>query len=396
MAAFKNLLLRVHHSIPPEFRKYYGFLGLMVENLKKSFSPVYLASCVERESGEFIKVLYIGWDTKLFQYWLGRFCDEPGDINRQLLIVRWRISHWLLRQKKGADLVFVENPMREESGLDHGFILPVWMEMVIDLQKSLSKSRMRNIVRNIKKYGLTYEIRKDIEDFDLFYRNMYVPFSLQRHGANAEIADYKHFAGKFRNESSMLFFIIADQKSVAGAYVELKENQQRLSAFGILDGSEEYYNQGVLGALYFFIIHYFYERGEDMLLVGNSRPVVFDGVSEYKRQIGAAPYEKDLKGRKKLRFMLMNSSIPVVNILKNNPLYIFNNQYLQMVLFFDEHDFKSKEQFMTFFKRIHPEQVNKLNIIINGSDQLIKKWMMEEGIVHSTFYDSDLLLPSMI
>ena len=61
--------------------------------------------------------------------------------------------------------------------------------------------------------------------------------------------------------------------------IEKRNKMYRLSAFGIKDACDHIYKMGVIGALYYFVMKHYLEKGSDSLKIGKSMPVIFDGVS---------------------------------------------------------------------------------------------------------------------
>ncbi len=378
----KHIVRRIHHSIPPEIRKSYRFLIVLVNALRKYLLPVYQCTFMERESGEAMRLVYMGWDHKMLHYMVARFTDDAPEIKRLARRTPGSICRHLRGSTSNADITLVESyGLPGRCGWNKGFLMPHWMEMEVGMETFEGKSRTKNILRNIRKYHLGYEVRTRMEDFDLFYHRMYVPFVRARHGLSSDVADYKHFAGKFRKQESMLFFIVVDNEPLAAAYIEDKGEVHRLSAFGVLDGSEEVFRMGVVGALYYFVIRYFGERGETTLMVGNSKPFVLDGVTEFKRQIGGSPHLKDLPGQEKLWLIPSAASAVSRQALKANPVYHLLDGTLGMAVFIDEKDFADQDQFRKYFKRLNCEQVTFATVYCLEPPDRIRTWLEEEQAV---------------
>jgi len=324
-------------------------------------------------------LVHIGWDRALFHYWLDRLSDGDKKLSRIRWVMLWGVSRYLERNQEDVDLAIMESTKKEKGRrYSVGYLLPRRIELEVNTESSLKTSRMRNITRNIKKHALEYEVRKGVEDFNLFYHRMYTPFTAKRHGASANIADYKHFVAQFQNEPSSLFFVMINNEPVAAAYIEEKDEMSRLSAFGVLDARDDIYGKGVLGALYYFFIQYYREKGMDSLLVGNSMPVVFDGVTETKLQIGAAPHRKDLSNKQKFYFIPLNSSLAINTILKYNPLYHLENDVVEIAVFVEDKDYQEKSDFLQFFKRLYSDRVDQTTIFCLDHHQRIQQWILEE------------------
>jgi len=382
----RSFAFRIHHAIPPGIRNSYRFLIVFLRKLGHYIIQINHYRCHMEKTGETFHLTHMGNDRRLLAYWLNRICDTHEKIGQRRNIPRSNISRYLDQHEELADLTLVETAKSADHRfLPGSYLLPRWMEMEVDVNTSLKKSRMKNILRNIKKYSLEYEIRKGMDAFDLFYHQMYVPFTQKRHGSSAEISDYKHFSGKYRKEDSELFFILKDQQPVASAYIETKNQRFRVSAFGVKNADEQVFRMGVIGALYYFVMTFYQELGVGSILVGNSMPVQFDGVTEFKMQIGAVPYEQDLKGKEKFFLRPLFSNPAVFRTLKSNPLLHLIDGVLNVAVFAEDKDFETKELFLKFARRLKTAQIAKMVIHYQNSITRVREWCVEEGLDHIEF-----------
>lgn len=382
----RNLIRKVHHSIPPQIRNSYVFIIVFIRRIGNYFMPLRFYIIKDNDTGEHFTFVHIGWDTKLCYYWLNRFSDEFETGLKSRTIATWNITKFLKNNKEKIDIAIIESTEKAISGkYPYSFLLPRWMEMGIHIESTLKKPIIKEITRAIKKYSLKYEIREGIESFDLFYHKMYKPYLLKRHGIAADIAEYKHFSHKFQTENCVLFFIIRENEPIASAFIEIKKNGYRLSALGIKDGNKELLKMGVIGALYYFVMLYYYNKGAGYLFAGNSMSVVFDGVTEYKLHLGAKPYLDDLDDRSKYYFMPMNTKPFVVKILKSNPLYYLSDCTLNIALFISDEDFDSKEEFFKYFNRVKTKNVERTKVFCFNNPTKVIQWIHEENIANIEF-----------
>jgi hypothetical protein len=329
--------------------------------------------------------MHIGWDNKLQSYWLDRLGNNYKHIKSNKILSIYT-SRLLNRSKSKVDLVLVESGKNAKSNAyKNGFMLPRWMEMIVDIESSLKKSRIKNIVRNIKKHKLAYETRNSNEDFDVFYHQMYRPFSIKRHGEAAEIADYRHFANKFRKGHSTLFFITKNDEAIASAYVEINNNMPRISAFGVKNASDEIFKLGVIGALYYFIMLHYLNKGIENAFVGNSMPLLFDGVTEFKMQIGAMPYLKDLANKQKTFLIPFSSNAHLIKTLQYNPLFHLTNDRLNISSFNATNHFFNKEDFLKYLKRIKWNNAEKFTFYYHNNKTVFDEWLDNTEIPNIEF-----------
>jgi hypothetical protein len=376
-----NLIRKIHHSIPPEIRRSYRFVVVIANRISEYILPVYHCACRNEETGEDLSIVQIGWDKKILHYWLSRFSEQQNEIERLRWITVWRIHRYLVRRKNKFELAIVDSSSKSlVMKFSMGFMVPRWIELVLNIEQVSKKKKFHNIRRNITKQSMTFEVRYSMEDFDLFYHHMYAPFVRDRHGAQADVADYKHFSSKFRREKAALFFIIWNDKPVAAAYVEEKGDISRLSAVGVLEGNQDIYRMGVVGALYYQVILHYREQGMKSLLLGKSMAVLFDGVTEFKRQFGAVPYLKDLSKQGSYHIIPVKATPASIGFMKRNPVFYFQDDALCIAGFVDRDDFADKSEFLRHFKRFYPAQVEKTTLYCFGDSQQIKEWLLEEGM----------------
>jgi len=384
-----NLIRKIHHSMPPGIRKSYRFVRVMAEKISQYILPVYHCSATDSETGEVLSMVQVGWDKKLMHYWLDRFSDQHGELIRRRWITVQGIPGYLASKKIDSELVIIDSSASTlAKRLPGGFQLPRWMELIMDIESVTRKKKFHNIRRNIRKQSLDYVIRNSSEDFDLFYHHMYTPLVRNRHGAQADVSDYKHFASKFKNENANLFFIILNDEPVAAAYVEDNRDFIRLSAVGVLEGNREIYRLGVIGALYYFVILYYREKGRKSLFLGKSMAVVLDGVAEFKREFGATPYLEDLGNQSKYYLMPMKETDVLTRMMKRNPVFNLQDQQLNIAGLVDVNDFGDKMAFLKHFKRFYAAQVERTTLYCKGDTSQIRMWMQEEGLDHIVVKES--------
>ena len=376
---------------------YYRNISLFIRKKGNYIIPVSSYIIKDSESDELFTFLFIGWDHKLCYYWLNRF---PGDfeIRPEIKnIASWNIPEFLEKNNGKFDLVIIESTKKARPGKYPGsFLLPRWMEMELDTESFLKKSSRKNIKRRIKKYSLGYEIRTGIEAFDLFYHTMHKPYILKRHGPSANLPDYKHFHSKWFYTQWVLFFLTWENEPIAAKFIGLKQGRYRSIFIGIKDGNDEFVKMGAIGALSYFSMLYYYEKGIKSLLAGASMPVVLDGVNQSKMQLGAQPYLKDLEKRSKYYFIPFTTKPLTIKILKSNPLFYLSGGTLNIALFLSAEDYQSKEDFFKFLNRLKTNKIKMTRVICFDNPEKIIQWMNEENITGIEFikYAGKSVFPS--
>ncbi len=377
-------------KIPGKINGYYRKIDLFFRKGGNYIIPVSSWIIKDSENDELFNFLFIGWDQKLCHYWLNRF---PGDFEARpeiKNIASWKIPGFLEKNNGKYDLIIIESTNKAQPGKYPGsFLLPRWMEMELDIESFIKKATSKTIKRSIKKYSLEYEIRTGIEAFDLFYHTMHEPYIRKRHGLSADLIDYSNFHRKWFNTRWVLFFIKRENEPVAAAFIGQKYGKYRLFFLGIRDGSDEILKMGAIGALYYFFMLYYYEKGIKSLLAGVSMPVVSDGVTQSKMRLGAQPYLKDLKKRSKCYFIPVTPRPLILKILKLNPLFYLSGGTLNIALFLSAEDYQSKEDFLKFLNRLKTTKVKKTRIFCFDNPEKIIKWTIEENITGIEFLKYD-------
>jgi hypothetical protein len=323
-------------------------------------------------------VITIGWDRKLRNYWLQRLYGNDFSLKKRMLLPPGRIDSLLSDRASDADLAIVDlpEPLKEIS-VGNAYLLPHWMEFVIDLEEAFIKLRIKEILRRIRKYAIEYEFRYQKKDLDFFYHKMYRPLIMKNHGHAAELAKYDYFYSRFSKKKLVMMFLKSNGETVAGSVLERGEGFNRILAFGVVDGNMEIVRTGVHAAAYYFTMQMVRDEGGKQLLCGSAMPVPLDGVTQFKLRMGAKPYRKDLKGRRKYHVVLLNHSPGVSSAMKNNPLFHLSGEDLRIAAFMDPDDFKQPKEFNQYLKLISTEHVDGITCYILSNREKIEQWIKD-------------------
>jgi hypothetical protein len=373
-------------KIPRRINGYYRKIVYFFRAKGNYFIPASSYIIKDGQSGENLTFLFIGWDQKLCYYWLSRFSGDFETRSTGTNIAKWNIPAYLDKNKEKFDIIIIESDRKAVSGKYPGsFMLPRWMEMELDIESFIKKSASKEIKRRIRKYSLTYEFRTGIEAFDLFYHTMYKPYIQKRHGSASDLTDYEGFHRKWFKTQWELFFIIRENEPVAAAFIWFNQGSYRLTFAGIKDGSDELRKMGVIGALYYYFVNFYHEKGFKSLLAGAVMPVVSDGVFQSKMQRGAQPYLKDLEKRKKFYFIPVTRTPLAIRILKANPLFFLSGGNLWIALFICAEDYQSKEDFFKFLYLLETSGIKKITITSFDDPEKIIRWINEGNITGIEF-----------
>jgi hypothetical protein len=142
---------------------------------------------------------------------------------------------------------------------------------------------------------------------------------------------------------------------------------------------------GAIGALYYYFMVFYYDKGLKSLLAGLVMPVAMDGVAQNKMRLGAQPYLKDLEARSKFYFIPVTANPLTLKILKSNPLFYISGETLKLAIFLSAEDYQSKEDFFQFYNRLKNSRVEKTRIFCFDNPEKIIKWTLEENIAGLEF-----------
>jgi hypothetical protein len=234
-----------------------------------------------------------------------------------------KISKELARE---ADLVIIErnNLLNWTPTYGDWVTSPTWVRMVIELNpnddwatvESGFKKHSKNI-RRFKKSGFTYRISRSMEDFDLFYDQMYVPLVTQRHTVDAFVDSRKHLLKLFK-QGFLLMILDQDGNPIAGDLDHINGDTLFGIACGVRDGDQNLLEEGALSAIYYYALQWCHENGIRRCDIAEVRPFIEDGVYQYKRRWGYQP-TRELWNTREWLLWVPNHAPAATNWLNKHP-----------------------------------------------------------------------------
>ncbi len=254
-----------------------------------------------------------------------------------------------------------------------GFIIvPEWIDAVLDTTNpfeeifaTCSKITKKNI-KNIKKYGYTYEIHSDKKMLDFFYSRMFYPYISRRHDELVPPLHYKYIKSLLYNCKVLL--IKNKSQYISGGLIEKNKGFTNLPCMGILDGRNDLLKQKASFVLTYFHIISSNELGIKKLKFGNARPFLDDGGLRYKKKWKMKlKVSNDMFGIFGLKILKFNDSIS--SLLLNNPFIFLDGGNLEEIVFVNEYHF---EEFNNIRKKHQVKGLSDLilfniNVISNES-----------------------------
>lgn len=170
---------------------------------------------------------------------------------------------------------------------------PDWIMHVIDLPTSseelLSGRRIhgpRRRIRQAEKNGYKFRFTRSLDDYYLFYDEMYLPFVQARHGEHALIVPMKDQRDRWFKPGGLIL-VTKDDKPVAGSLVIRTGKMAFGIEMGVLNCDPGLLEAGVIAFLQWGTILWCYEKGVRHLNLGGSKAYCANGSFDSKAKWGA-------------------------------------------------------------------------------------------------------------
>ena len=279
---------------------------------------------------------------------------------------RWQIDRTVKEKGYQCSLMVLEAPESFRRLLrKNSFYIPGWIFGEVDISDDsslLKNSSLQSDLRRIRKNGLNFEIRNEIDQLDNFYHNMYIPYISKAHANRAIIMDYDFMVHEFGKCDLLL--IKKENLYIAGCLISYREDEPRLWSLGVKDANTTYIHDGAIGALFYFAVRHLKERGYKKVNFGLSRPFMNDGVLRYKKKWGLK-----IIGADKIGFMIAPLSLAEATrgFLCNNP-FVFQNgdKHFNGAVFIKNEGSFTENDFKKLYKDYYFQGMTSLNIYFDG------------------------------
>jgi hypothetical protein len=262
------------------------------------------------------------------------YAEEPVWTHVSASLI-WDLPRKLASLGRDADLVVVR--VDGVSGAlffpEDYFTIPEWVVHVLTVPESLAdippgRRRVKGMVRN---RGFSPVVSHEMDDFEMFYRTMYVPYISRRFGAQALLRSFDNHRRIFEGNGGLLF-VEWKGRYVAGVLYKVEGETFYFHVIGVKDGDFGYVERGGLTALFYFTIVQAGELGCQQVHFGGTRPFLDDGVFQHKKRWGMSiKRHQHIFHDFKLR--VCNLSPAVLAFLADNP-FVFRDvkQFSGLVL----------------------------------------------------------------
>ncbi len=292
------------------------------------------------------------------------------------MLKRWKVwipdlKRVLNKYSDSIDICIAVLPNNYESRFagQYAFKGPDFVRQVINTSGSWEEiiktfhQKKRQFSNNAeRKFGLSYQISHDLDDFDLFYNRMHLPHIRNQFDTFADIDSYEDMRGYFLK--GFLLLVVADGVKMAGALCLIENDTLIFRRSGVLDGNEEYRKKGAQLALYHFNIRYAWEQGISKVDTMGSRPFLNDGVYRTKREWGASvsPYDETDSS---VYYFIPRYSPEIATLIENNPLIVQTGKGLSGLISRSEAPNLSSEDKKDLAKKFHSPGIGSLLLLEN-------------------------------
>jgi hypothetical protein len=285
---WKELFWGLYDCLPVEVDRILSLRQPYVQLLKNLSVPVSILRGPTHLEGSEGTVIAAGPETQIL-YFIPHFFQKKPNWERIGNIPLWNLPRALQSMRSTADLTVIHTDRlsaRFLFGADY-LAVPEWVGSMLEVPGDISElSRgnpgLKSDLRAVRLNNFTSDITYSDSDFDFFYSNMYVPFTLKRYGEQSKIENYYKLRRCSRNGG--LLWARQNDKPVAGGVFQRAEATLRFLVLATLDGDWQIVKRGGIAALYLFIIRHAKELGFSLVDFGGSRPSLNDGLLRYKRK----------------------------------------------------------------------------------------------------------------
>lgn len=280
----------------------------------------------------------------IIPYFVENFCGNTDTIKIKRIYI-WELVKFVKEYDNEENIILVDIHKCFVRLFEDGFLVPPWIRQVMDLDKPIDKLLKKKEFKKARKFHC--EVLKDLYNLKYFYENMYVPYIKRRHTDSAYIESFEYLE-RILKRGELLFIKLGDQYVAAGLY-EIIDDTYVFSKVGVLD--DFFVKEGALLATYYFGILRAKDINAKIVDLGQSRPLLSDGVLRHKRQMGARICEDKMVNR---MFYLKN--------VYRNPFICIEDEKLKAVVFSDKDKFIAEHSMSGLeFKIIDDNNVNKSN-----------------------------------
>jgi hypothetical protein len=215
------------------------------------------------------------------------------------------------------------------------FVLPI-VDFSLSLNQSLAtivrkaSRRRRRDLRKLKALDYSYTVCRNCpEDFDLFYRTMYLPFTEQRYKRAALFISYIESKARFQRNGGILF-VEEEGMRTAGILFQIRGKTMYALSLGICSGNNGFQKSLAGTAALYYLILWAKKNGLATLNYGPTLPFFSDGVFVYKKEWGMSISTRAHYGFWTLKINTLSKG--TIFFLKKNPFIMSEKGKMRAVV----------------------------------------------------------------
>lgn len=190
-----------------------------------------------------------------------------------------------------------------------------------ELRLRIPKNMRKDVTRLMREHNYEYEVSHNQEDFDHFYRKMYLPSTKDLHGELAEPTPYAEAAEYFKH--GWLYKITRQGEYICGRLAYVKHGVVYLKLIGLKDADLNLRRDGIHHATTYPLLLDLNERGFKFVNMGQTAPFSGLNLFQHKRRWGTIleplPYEPF-----QYWFRFYQNTPAVAQFMQANPLVCLN------------------------------------------------------------------------
>lgn len=209
-------------------------------------------------------------------------------------------------------------------------LLPLRLLHIVDVQRewddlwlTFSKSARKQDVRLTRKYGYEYEISHHEKDFEMFYKDMYLPTISDRHGELASITPITESLRYFRH--GFLLMVKRDGRFVSAGLCTMRQKMVSLAETGVIDGDFQLTREGAVASIYYFLVQWAHQQGLHSVSFGGCWPFLNDGIFQFKRKWGTT-VRVSPRENKRIWIKVHRDTPAVRQFLRENPCVLLGKE----------------------------------------------------------------------
>ncbi|MEI6871852.1 MAG: hypothetical protein WCL08_06165 [Verrucomicrobiota bacterium] len=317
-----KMLHELSRRVPASVRRLGRPVKKAVELWRNYRCGLWILSGRERHSGYPLVVAYAGTDYSK-SYFAGKIFAQ--DFEEQNLGRRWvfRALKGALLRRADISLFACEVPTPIENVFkpEAFATIPIWIRMEAKLSadsRVWSSKRFLLTQKRVKKDRLTVQVSRDLEPFNHFYRDTYLPYIRARHEGAAVTDSAELAALKFTEGDCELLLVRQDGELLGGIVISMRDGVER---FWWLAGSLS--ERGKMGSLtdvlYYFAILRGRDAGCSLLNMGHCHAFLSDGLLWYKREWGGVLLNERGIYDGQIALQVLNAPSALKSFLRHNP-----------------------------------------------------------------------------